>query len=223
MARNGVFRQGRAHLPPGHQPGTQSRRANRGIRIGVTILTVGALGFTAGAIILFAGASHFKSPSGARVGGVVFIIGTAVFALLVAWIWWRRHPRQARYLGLTVEPIEAQRGGTVTATIVVSNAEKLGEDLEVGLLCTEYYDVKQTVYTQNGSQEQRVLKTTDAFSTWNELDRATPQHVIRFAVPASAPFSYEGGAVSWAWHVAVRDRHPRGLDASRDVPIWVSP
>ncbi len=223
MARNGAFRQGPHHLPPGHDPGAQTRRGNRGVPIAVIILTLGALGFTAGAIILFATASNDKSPSGARAGGVIFIVGAVAFALLVGWVWWRRHPRQARYLQLTVDPIEARRGDTVTATVVVTNPEKLGETLEIGLLCTEYYDVKQTVYTQNGSQEQRVLKTTDAFATWNELDRATPQQLIRFAVPANAPFSYEGGAASWAWHIAVRDRHARGLDASRDLPIWVSP
>ncbi len=223
MARQGAFRQGRNHLPPGHPPGAQSRRVNRGAPIGTIFLTLAAVGMTAGAVILFVTAPHDKSPSGARIGGAVLIVGAAVFVLLGAWAWWRRHPRQARHLELRVEPIEARLGDTVTATVVITNAAKLGETLELGLLCTEYYDVKQTVYTQNGSQEQRILKTTDAFATWNALDRATQQQSVRFTVPPNSPFSYEGGAVSWAWHVALRDRHAHGLDASRDVPIWISP
>ncbi len=223
MARQGAFRQGRNHLPPGHPPGPQSRRANRGAPIGMIVLTLGALGMTAGAVILFATASKAKSPSGARTGGVIFIVAAVVLMLLVVWVWWRRHPRQAHHLELRVEPIEARRGGIVTATVVIANTDKLGEKLELGLLCTEYYDIKTTTYTQNGSHEQRVLQTTDAFATWNELDRATQQQSVRFTVPANSPFSYEGGAVSWAWHVALRDRHAHGLDASQDVPIWVAP
>jgi hypothetical protein len=43
----------------------------------------------------------------------------------------------------------------VTATVTIRDAAKLGDALELGLLCTEYYDVKQEVYTQNGSHEQR--------------------------------------------------------------------
>lgn len=223
MARNRDSRQGRNHLPPGHEPGAQSRRAARGVPVAIVLLSLATAGLAAGAIALFATASHDKSPSGARVGGVIFVVAAIAISLLIVFVWWRRHPRQARYLQVAVEPIEARRGGTVTATVVLSDADKLGETLELGLVCTEYYDVKQTVYTQNGSHEERVLKTTDAFATWNELDRTTPQQSIRFTVPADSPFSYEGGSVSWAWHVALRDRHPHRLDAYRDVPIWMSP
>jgi hypothetical protein len=223
MARKGVSRPGRRHLPPGHQPGAQSRRAERGAPLGYGFLTLVTLGLLAGAIVLFAGAAQDKSPSGARVGGVIFLVGAIAFALLLAWLVRRRHPNEARHLELTVEPIEARLGDTVTATVAVTDAEKLGEALELGLTCTEYYDVKQEVYTQNGSSEQRVLRTTDAYATWSELDRATLQQSVRFKVPANAPFSYEGGAVSWAWHVVLRDRRAHHPDRLRDVPIWVSP
>jgi MFS family permease len=223
MARNTDFRQGRNHLPQGHEPGPQTRRAARGAPIGILFLGVASLGFVAGAVILFAGASHDKSPSGARVGAAFFVAAAIAFALLLAWLLRRRHPHQARYLQLTVAPLEARRGGTVTATVTITDAAKLGDALELGLLCTEYYDVKQEVYTQNGSHEQRVLKSAEAYTTWNALDRATVQQSIRFTVPATSPFSYEGGTVSWAWHVALRDRHAHRPDAVRDVPIWVSP
>ncbi len=223
MARKGVSRPGRRHLPPGHEPGAQSRRAERGAPLGYAFLALATLGMLAGAIVLFAGATHDKSPSGARVGGVIFVVGALVFGLLLAWLVRRRHPSEARYLQLTVEPIDARRGDTVTATILIADADKLGETLELGLVCTEYYDVKQEVYTQNGSSEQRVLRTTDAYATWSEVDRATVQQSLRLTLPSNAPFSYEGGAVSWAWHVALRDRHAHRPDRLRDVPIWVSP
>ena len=159
MARQGAFRQGRNHLPPGHPPGPQSRRANRGAPIGMIVLTLGALGMTAGAVILFATASKAKSPSGARTGGVIFIVAAVVLMLLVVWVWWRRHPRQAHHLELRVEPIEARRGGIVTATVVIANTAKLGEKLELGLLCTEYYDMKTDHRTpRTALNEQRVLQ-----------------------------------------------------------------
>ena len=184
MARQGAFRQGRNHLPPGHTPGPQSRRANRGAPIGMIVLTLGALGMTAGAVILFATASKAKSPSGARTGGVIFIVAAVVLMLLVVWVWWRRHPRQAHHLELRVEPIEARRGGIVTATVVIANTDKLGEKLELGLLCTEYYDIKTTTYTQNGSQraaraanDRRVLHLERARSRNTAAER--PLHGAR--------------------------------------------
>lgn len=187
------------------------------------ILSLVVVGFLGGAILLFTTASHAKSPSGARAGGGVFAGCALIMALLLLWLWRRRHPRQARYLELIVEPVEARRGQTVSATLQISDAEKLGEKLELGLVCTEYYDAKQTVYTENGSNEQRVTRSVEAFGRWNKADRSQLQQTVRFTIPGDAPFSYEGGAVSWAWSVSAIDRHAHRPDARRELPIWVSP
>jgi hypothetical protein len=181
------------------------------------------LGFVAGAVVLLVIAKHAKSPSGARIGAAILGLFGLLMIVLLVYVLRRLRPRQARYLELRVEPIEVRRGDTVNATLVISDPDKLGDKLELGLVCTEYYDVEHTVYTQNGTQRQRETKSTDAFSTWSEPDKGRLQQTFRFTVPADAPFSYEGGTVTWAWHVSALDRQPHRTDTHRDVPIWVSP
>ncbi len=222
MARNGDERRG-GHLPPGHRPGPQSRRSARGAPIGLALLALGVLGLAGGSLALFLTANHAKSPSGARAGGAVLAGGALIFLALLIWLWRRTHPRQARYLQLSVDPIEVRRGGTVNATLAVVDADKLGETLELGLICTEYYDYKTEVVTENGTSTQRVTGTTEVVASWSPADRGQLQQTLRFAVPGDAPFSYEGSAASWAWRVTVRDRHAHRPDARSDVPIWVSP
>lgn len=168
-------------------------------------------------------AKHAKSPSGAHAGAAILGAAAIFMLVLLIYVVHKMRPRQARYLELRVEPIEARRGGTVTATLTISDAAKLGEQIELGLVCTEYYDQKKTVYTQNGYSEQRMTSSTDAFAKWDQPDPGQTQQTIRFTVPEDAPFSYEGGTVSWAWRVAVLDRHAHKTDAHRDIPIWVSP
>ncbi len=189
----------------------------------MAILALAAVGFTVGAVLLFANASHAKSPSGARAGGVILAVGAVVMLALFIWVWWRTHPREAGYLNLRVEPVELHRGDPVTATLVIGNPEKCGDTVELGLVCTEFYDEKNEVVTENGTQTQRVTRKIDAFSDWNTADISQLQQTLRFTVPPDAPFSYEGSAVTWAWHVSVVDRHPHRPDGRRDVPIWVTP
>ncbi len=222
MARNGDERRG-GHLPPGHAPGPQSRRSARGVPIGLTLLALGAVGLAGGSVALFLTASHAKSPSGARAGGAI-LAGAAVLLLaLFGWMLRRTHPHVARYLQLSVDPIEVRRGGTVNATLAIADTDKLGEKLELGLICTEYYDCKQEVVTENGTSTQRVTRHIDIVDSWSEADHGQVQQTVRFTVPNDSPFSYEGSAVSWAWHVTAVDRHSHRPDGRCDVPIWVSP
>jgi hypothetical protein len=223
VGRIGDRRRGRGHLPPGHQPGAQSRRAGRGLRIGVGILILAGLGFLGGAGALLATANNLRSPSGARVGAAVFVGCALLLLLLGLYLWRRGHPRQADYLELRVEPLELARGQTVTATLVIRDPHRLGESLELGLVCTEFYDARTVVYTQYGSQTRRVIRTVDAFASWSQPDRGQARQTLSFEIPADGLFSYEGSVVSWAWRVSLRDRHPHRPDAHRDVPVWVSP
>jgi hypothetical protein len=174
-------------------------------------------------VALLVTAAHTQSPSGARVGAVVFAVFGLALLLLTGYLWRRGHPRQARYIRLQVEPLEIRRGQSVTATLVILDAERLGESLELGLVCTEFYDARERVYTQSGSYTRRATRSVDAFKSWSHPDRHQARQTVSLEVPASGLFSYEGSAVSWAWRVSVRDRHPHRADAHRDVPIWVSP
>lgn len=223
MERSGSLRRGHGHVPPGHEPGPQSRRSSRGRPIGLMILALATLGMLAAAVVLLLTASHAKSPSGARIGAAI-LGGAGLFLLLfTVWYWRRTHPRDAPYLELQVQPIELRLGDTVTATLVISDAAKLGDKLELGLVCTEYYDVKVTVADQNGSHDQRVTRTLDAYTKWIVPDRGQRQQSFQFTVPEQAPFSYEGGAASWAWRIAAVDRHAHRTDGHQDIAIWVSP
>ncbi len=195
----------------------------RGQPVGMAVLVLLCVGLIAGAVVLLLTAGHDKSPSGARIGAAILgAFGLAMIPLVV-YVWRRWRPRPARHLEVRVEPIELHRGDTVNATLVISDPGKLGEELELGLVCTEYYDHEKTVYTDNGAQQQRVTSTAEAHATWDKPDRGQTQQTLRFTVPADAPFSYEGGCVSWAWHVSALDRHAHRMDSRRDVPIWVSP
>jgi hypothetical protein len=151
----------------------------------------------------------------------------AVFALFLflvsAYVWRRGHLRQARYLRLQVEPQELRRGESVKATLLILDAQRLGESLELGLVCTEFYDERRRVYTQSGSYTRRTTQSVQAFASWSHPNRGQARQTLSFEVPASGLFSYEGDAVSWAWRISVRDRHRHRTDAHRDVPIWVSP
>lgn len=223
MGSNGDRRRGGGHLPPGHEPGRQSRRVARGTPWALALCTLGAAALVIGAVVLLLTARHAKSPTGARVGAVVlFVFGIGLTALAMwAYRRWRHH--EPRYLELRVEPIELRRGDTITATLVIADAGKLGEELDLGLLCTEYYDQEKVAYNQNGEYKQRVTSSADTHAAWQKANRDQTQQSVRFTVPADATFSYEGGTVSWAWHVRALDRHPHRPDAYRDIPIWVSP
>jgi hypothetical protein len=191
--------------------------------VAVLLIALIAGGLLAGAVLLLVTANQAKSPSGSRIGAAVFAGLALALAPLVFYLWRRWRPPEAHHLQLRVEPVELRRGDAVSATLVISDAGKLGEKLELGLVCSEYYDEEKTVYTQNGSHKQRVTSTAAAFSEWSGPDRGQAQQTVRFTVPLEAPFSYEGGAVSWAWHVSVIDRHGHRPDSHRDVPVWVSP
>lgn len=185
----------------------------------MALFTLGALG---GSVALFATASTATSPSGSRVGGIVVAVIAVLFAGLTYLIWRRGRPRQCGHLRLLVEPIEVRRGDTVRATLTITDVSRVGEHLELGLVCTEYWDDKVETYNQYGSQTSRVTKTADAAKAFRPAQRIE-QQTMEFQVPPESPFSYEGSAVSWAWHVSVVDRREHRVDPRRDVSIWVSP
>ena len=223
VGQYGDRRRGGGHRPPGHPPGAQSRRSGRGLRLGLALLVSFALGFVGGAVVLLVNASHARSPSGSRVGAAVFVGCASLLLLVGIYVWRRGHPRQARHLRLQVDSLELKRGDTVNATLVVLDRERLGESLELGLVCTEFYDQRTQVASQYGTQTRRVTRSVEAFASWSHLDRGQARQTLSFKVPADASFSYEGSVVSWAWRISALDRHSHRPDAHRDVAIWVSP
>jgi hypothetical protein len=141
----------------------------------------------------------------------------AAGALVVFWavargLWRGNHPRYARGLEVAVDRQELRRGERVGAT-----ASGEGE-LEVGLVCTEHYDVLRRV----GSDSQsRVTDSAPAWQAWVPAPHAALGQRVELTVPADGPYSYEGDCVSLSWAVVVRRVGERRL--APHVPVWVEP
>ncbi len=150
--------------------------------------------------------------------------GMALLTLLLAWfILSRGRPKRAVGFEVSASPVELRRGDTVTADLRINDAGKLDGELEVGLVCTEYYDVKREVATQDGTSTQRVTQSVTAHERWTKAASDQQLQSFSFEIPETAPFSYEGSVLSFCWRVSAKvprrgRRHPEA-----DQPIWVRP
>jgi len=188
------------------------------------LLGVCALGFLGGAIALYAGRNS-GSRSGHEVGAAV-LAGAAL--VMVAFTWWvyRRGiggGRRARGVELEVERGEVRRGDQLPVTLRINSAEIGQRQLQVGLVCTRYGDVKKVGYNQYGSYEHRVTEPTNVVEDWRDVAAGGATQSFTFTIPADGPFSYEGDTVSYAYRVSAREPTRLRADPHRDVPIWVAP
>jgi hypothetical protein len=207
------------HLPPGHEPGPQSRRRKSSRRWGLW-LCVAFAAFFAG-LGIYGGANPGKSSPGVFYG--VFG-GMALFMLLLAWfIAGRTRPKRAVGFEVSASPVELRRGDTVGAQLRIDDPQKVDGDLRVGLICTEYYDVKREVVTQDGTSTQRVTHSVTAHEEWTSAAAGELLQSFKFRIPETSPFSHEGTVLSFCWRVSAKV--PRGgrRDPSSDQPIWVRP
>jgi hypothetical protein len=117
------------------------------------------------AIYAFATAGDAVSDNAAmwtRIAGAVL----GAFFLFIAYVLYRKVvPPKARHLKVTLSAIEARRGDTVDARLEVTRAGS--EEIELGLVCTEYYDVEKTSYSSNsGSTRYRDTEDAVAHEEW---------------------------------------------------------
>jgi len=125
----------------------------------------------------------------------------------------------------TGEPI--RRGDDVEALVTISDPAKVGS-VEVGVVCTEYYDedVEQTSTDSHGvpqTQSSRETLEATAHEEWRPLEPVAGVQSARFAIPADAPFTYEGDCLTFQWEVVARGRRRDRLDALASTPISVTP
>jgi hypothetical protein len=116
---------------------------------------------------------------------------------------------------------EVRRGEEVEALVTIFNARGLG-DIEVGLVCTEYY----ARYSEGvGTDDPGGRATTYAIAheAWLPLESAPGVQSVRLAIPPEAPFSYEGDCLSFKWEIVARGRRSRRLDAQANHDISVRP
>jgi hypothetical protein len=136
-----------------------------------------------------------------------------VFSTIARGLWRGSHPRYARGLELTVDRQEVRRGERIGAT-----ASGEGE-LEVGLVCTEHYDVWSRVGTSDS--RSRVTHSAPVWQAWVPAPHAALGQRVELTVPVDGPYSYEGDCVSLSWAVVVRRLGARRLGPP--LPVWVEP
>lgn len=121
-------------------------------------------------------------------------------------------PRHATGLELQVERQALRRGDRVAA---VATGE--GE-LEVGLLCTQSYDLWRRIANDSRS---RVTDSVSVWQQWVPAPHAALGRRVELALPADGPYSYEGDCVSFGWAVVVRRVGEQRV--AEPVPLWVAP
>ena len=105
------------------------------------------------------------------------------------------------------------------ALVTITSAKGLG-DLEVGVVCTEYYDEEST---DSDGDTSRATVEEIAHEDWEPVEEVTGVQSVRLTIPADAPFSYEGTCLSFKWELVARGHRSRGLDAQARSDLSVLP
>lgn len=210
------------HLPPGHEPGIQSRRNRTSVPLlwwFVGIVGVGM--FLAGVFLVAGGRGPGFNFWEERLGGTFF----GGMGLLCAWVAYSQYrmfrpaPVRSRMRGmhLAVDSDEARRGNEVSATIIHGAAE----GLELGLVCFERYDLRATTTVKGAVVMMRETTQSTAYEQWQPVEPVSGEQVLTFEVPREAPCSYEGECVTYAWRLSAREVRSLRPDPRLDHPIWV--
>jgi hypothetical protein len=129
--------------------------------------------------------------------------------------------RLTRGLQVEASDHEVHRGAEVEALVNISDPRRLG-DVEVGLVCTEYY----ARYSEGVAADDaggRVMTYDVAHEAWLPVESAPGMQSVRLSIPPEAPFSYHGDCLSFTWEVVARGRRKRRLDAQAKREITVLP
>ena len=109
------------------------------------------------------------------------------------------------------------------ALVTISSARGLG-DVEVGLVCTEFYDEESSWTDGEGhTHTSRTTSEATAHEAWLPVESAAGVQNVRFTIPPEAPFSYRGNCLSLKWEVVARGRRRRRLDAQARRELFVLP
>lgn len=117
-----------------------------------------------------------------------------------------------------------RRGEDLDARVTISSSGGLG-GVEVGLICTEFYecDVYERDVSHSDAVRSRGTSSATAHEAWLPVESTPGVHSVRLTVPAEAPFSYEGELLCFRWEVVVRERRKGRLDAQARHQISVLP
>jgi hypothetical protein len=128
-----------------------------------------------------------------------------------------------RGLEITAGDEAVRRGGEVEATVTIASPGKLG-NVEVGLVCTEYYDKEETTRDEHGSMStSRETRNEIVHEAWSPVESFSRVQSVRFPIPADAPFSFTGECLSFRWEVVARGKRSGRLDAEARAEFSVQP
>lgn len=197
---------------PGLPPGGGTR---------LTLVVTLVLGAVAMAVYAFVKRGDAVNHA-ARVGVTIVGVVLPLLALAGAYAIFRTlFPPKAKHLHLSVTNPDVQRGAEVVVNLEIARPEKVGDELELGLVCTEYYDVQTTDGRGNKS---RATRPEVAYEDWRpQQGLSSNQTSVRFQVPADAPFSYRGHCLSYVWRVSAREPLRGRFDRAVNLPLVVRP
>lgn len=130
-----------------------------------------------------------------------------------------RRRRTRGVLQVDAREREVRRGGELEARVTIASSGGL-EEVEVGLVCTEFYACE---LRGSDGRRSRGTSSANAHEAWRAVEGAPGLHSVRLTVPAEAPFSYEGELLCFTWEVVARGRRKRRLDAQARHEISVLP
>ena len=183
------------------------------------LLVLGAIAIVIYAIATAGDAVSQSAEITANVFAGLFALGMLVFAYVLVR---KVFPPSAKHLRVTVSADDVRRGGTIDVRLELLDAGDTDEDIQLGLVCTEYYDFEKTTYSSNGSRRSRDTADAIAYEDWRAASHTQSVQNVRFDVPADAPYTFRGTCLSFEWRVSARDPKP-GFDRSTNVPVKVRP
>jgi hypothetical protein len=158
---------------------------------------------------------------------IIFVGVVLVGAIGAGVLWIVLAPRQrlARAAGLKVSAAtqKVRRGDDVTARVTVAGTHGL-DDVEVGVVCTESYAEKGTTTDSDGEPvTTRETSHATAYEDWILVGRLLGSQDVSLTVPPTAPFSYDGSALTFEREVVARGRRRLRLDAEARDELHVLP
>src|SRR4051794_39790041 len=182
------------------------------------IATIFLLGGMAVAIYALA-SPRDAAKAGARTAVTIFGIAFGLICVAVAYGLVRAvFPPKARHVRVDVERTELKRGEEVTARVEVS--QRASEKLELGLVCTEFYDEK---HPDGRGGTDRVTAQAVAFEDWRPQTPGSGTQTVTFQIPPDSPYSYRGDCLSYVWRVSAREPKRLRFDPATNVHLVVRP
>jgi len=124
---------------------------------------------------------------------------------------------------LTLDERSLRRGSTIEGTLRVTRRRGQPRAIEVGLICTESYDIETTSTIDDRTERRRTTKRAKAYEKWLPLDEVQDVHAVSLAIPENSPYTYHGKALSFDWQVRAVRRSALRPDVAEHWEVTVLP